>query len=253
MLQLSLRDKMVLSGLYLSKFDLSGIKKLGFDGFTEAFNVIGLALGARPASIKNYRDEFDPLFANPRKGWHGRPTRSYCLALLDAYSGLDFTSFTALIQSFFQSEEQSNGDYASSENDERSLENRSFAQRLITGIAAERYFEAVYETVPEFAGRKLRNTTQSGCGYDFKLIAEESDREYLAIEVKGLAAMNGNLSLTSKEFEAASVLADRFYLFVVKNFREKPIHSLYNNPIASALTFKRMERVVVHTSWLVRV
>ena len=41
-------------------------------------NVIGFALGAKPASIKNYRDEFDPVFPNKRKGWHKRPMRNYC-------------------------------------------------------------------------------------------------------------------------------------------------------------------------------
>ena len=56
------RDKLMLAGLFLSKYDALGLKKLGFETFAEAFNVIGYALGARPASIKNYRDEFDPFF-----------------------------------------------------------------------------------------------------------------------------------------------------------------------------------------------
>jgi hypothetical protein len=36
------------------------LKELSFESFVEAFNVIGYALGSKPASIKNYRDEFDP-------------------------------------------------------------------------------------------------------------------------------------------------------------------------------------------------
>lgn len=58
MKQMSSRDKSILAGLYLSKFNSEGLRRLGFDSFTEAFNVIGLALGVRPASVKNYRDEF---------------------------------------------------------------------------------------------------------------------------------------------------------------------------------------------------
>jgi hypothetical protein len=72
------REKLILAGLYLSKYDPLGMKKLGFESFTEAFNVIGYAMGSQPASIKNYRDEFDPLFPNRRKGWHKRPIRDYC-------------------------------------------------------------------------------------------------------------------------------------------------------------------------------
>jgi hypothetical protein len=39
------REKPVLTGLYLSKYDAAGLKKLGFESFVEAFNVIGYALG----------------------------------------------------------------------------------------------------------------------------------------------------------------------------------------------------------------
>ena len=63
--RISTRKKLVLTGLYLSKYDLAGLTRLGFGGFTEAFNAVGYALGARPMSVKNYRDEFDPLFENP--------------------------------------------------------------------------------------------------------------------------------------------------------------------------------------------
>src|SRR5258708_27539037 len=72
--QIAKREKLILVGLYLAKYDSLGLKRLGFESFAEAFNVIGYALGSRPASIKNYRDEFDPLFPNRRKGWHKRKT-----------------------------------------------------------------------------------------------------------------------------------------------------------------------------------
>ncbi len=64
----SIRDKSILVGLYLSKFDDEAIENLGFKGVTEAFNTLGYSIGSKPASIKNYRDEFDPFFPNPRKG-----------------------------------------------------------------------------------------------------------------------------------------------------------------------------------------
>lgn len=80
--QIGLREKLILVGLYLSKYDSLGLRTLSFDSFTEAFNVIGYAIGSKPASIKkNYRDEFDPLFPNRRKGWHKRQTRKYCLGV----------------------------------------------------------------------------------------------------------------------------------------------------------------------------
>ena len=96
--KITTREKLILAGLYLSKYDLLGLKKLGFESFVEAFNVIGYGLGSKPASVKNYRDEFDPLFPNPRKGWHKRQTRDYCLAVFREFKDLDFESFTGLVK-----------------------------------------------------------------------------------------------------------------------------------------------------------
>ena len=96
----SIRDKSILVGLYLSKFDEEGLQRLGFEGAKQAFNTLGYSIGSKPASIKNYRDEFDPYFPNSRKGWHKRNIREYCKKFLDDFSSLDFDSFTDLIKSF---------------------------------------------------------------------------------------------------------------------------------------------------------
>src|ERR1700676_869935 len=98
--RIAAREKLILVALYLSKYDSLGLKRLGFDSFVEAFNVLGYALGSKPASVKNYRDEFDPLFPNRRKGWHKRPIREYCRKVFEEYKELDFETFTFLIKSF---------------------------------------------------------------------------------------------------------------------------------------------------------
>jgi hypothetical protein len=97
---MSKREKLILTGMYLSKFDSVGLEQLGFWSFTEAYNVIGYALGSQPASIKNYRDEFDPFFPNQRKGWRNRQTRGYCLKVFEEYKNLGSELFTGLIKSF---------------------------------------------------------------------------------------------------------------------------------------------------------
>lgn len=248
--KISIREKLILTGLYLSKYDSAGLKNLGFDSFVEAFNVVGYALGQKPASIKNYRDEFDPLFPNKRCGWHKRPTRDYCLKVFTDYKDLDFEAFTGLIKSFVGYDESvwSEQHPRSEKLDEESY----FAKRLITGLAAEHYFESAFRTLAEFKDCAIENTTRLGCGYDFRL-HRKSGGDFLAIEVKGLKEKYGSLSLTPKEHEAASVLASRFFLFVVKNFRESPYHEIYPNPLASTLRFSKKERVVVLTSWLANI
>ncbi|MGP0074085.1 MAG: protein NO VEIN domain-containing protein [Bryobacteraceae bacterium] len=241
------RERLILAGLYLSKFDSLALRSLGFENFTEAFNVIGYALGSRPASIKNYRDEFDPVFPNRRKGWHKRDIRRYCLKVLNDYRDLDLESFTGLIEAFVGYDRNAESEIGGATPHEKTKPD--FAKRLATGLAAERYFESVQSSIPDFRLHSMENTTRLGCGYDFKLrLGEEED--FLAVEVKGLMDRTKTISFTPKEHAVAEELEARFVLFVVKNFREEPYHEIFRNPVASALRFKKSERVVVQVSWL---
>lgn len=245
--QIAKREKLILVGLYLSKYDSLGLKRLGFDTFLEAFNVFGYAIGSKPASVKNYRDEFDPLFPNGRKGWHKRRTRNYCLRVLDEYRDLDIESFTSLLKSFAGYDENAWSQCQARRR--RPARDSNFAQRLITGLAAERYFESVQPRLSEFKGYILQNTTRLGCGYDFRL-ETDSGKDFLAVEVKGLKDTTGRLSLTPKEHENAAILKDRFFLFVVKNFQESPFHEIFRNPLSGGLQFTKMERVTLQVSWV---
>lgn len=246
------REQLILAGLYLSKYDSIGLKKLGFGSFAEAFNVIGYAMGARPASIKNYRDEFDPLFPNRRKGWHNRPVRDYCFKVFENYKDLDLESFTGLIESFVGYDENAWSQAQEKGEGEGEGSDSCFAKRLITGLAAEQYFESIQPTVPEFKDYLVENTTRLGCGYDFRL-RTETQGEFLAVEVKGLRERIGTLSLTPKEHELAAKLRDRFFLFVVKNFQESPFHEIFPDPLSGGLHFTKIERITLHVSWLASV
>ncbi|MGD1085108.1 MAG: DUF3883 domain-containing protein [Verrucomicrobiota bacterium] len=245
--RIATREKLILAGLFLSKYDSIGVRKLGFQSFIEAYNVIGYALGGRPAAIKNYRDEFDPHFPNRRKGWHKRPTRDYCLKVFNEYKGLDLKTFTSLVKSFVGYDEN-----ALSVEETKGESGAAFAKRLFTGFAAEHYFEAIQPRLPEFKGYEVENTTRLGCGYDFRL-RREMDTNVLAVEVKGLTERTGSLSLTPKEHEVAGDLGNRFFLFVVKNFCKSPFHEIYQNPLSGPLRFAKKERVVLHVSWITNV
>lgn len=184
MKKLTLREKSILAGLYLSKFDFEGLKYLGFDNFTEAFNVIGLALGVQPASVKNYRDEFDPLFPNKRKGWHKRGIRKYCKDIYDTFHALNLKDFSLLLKDIIYKDHDLDvlmEKVAKSEGDKES----SFAKRLITGQAAEQYFKDNFLRVDLFRGYYFEDTTRAGCGFDFKLVAKEKGY-FFGVEVKGL-------------------------------------------------------------------
>lgn len=248
--KLTPREKSILAGLYLSKFDFEGLKYLGFDNFTEAFNVIGLAMGVQPMSVKNYRDEFDPLFPNDRKGWHKREIRKYCKDIFDTFKNLNLVDFSNLLKDIIYKDHDMDilmEEIARREGDKES----SFAKRLITGQAAEQYFRDNFSSVDLFKGYSIEDTTKVGCGFDFKLVLEEKD-QYFGIEVKGLNEIKGNIALTNKEHTVANFLKDRYFIFVVKNFKEKPFHNVYQDPIEN-MNFKRTENIITQINWNISV
>lgn len=244
----SLRNISILVGLFLSKFDMAGLQALGLNGFSEAFNVIGFALGVQPASIKNYRDEFDPFFPNNRKGWHKRAMRANCKAILDEHRDLPLEEFSRLIKAAIYKDNDIGVLIDDAET--ASKDATSFAKRLVTGQAAENYFSLVHRNIELFKGFELEDTTRLGCGFDFRLISPET---FYAVEVKGLNESSGNISMTQKEFSVASILRHRYFLFVVKNFREAPYHQLYCDPVNSSLSFEKNEQTVIQVSWSAKV
>lgn len=239
----SIRKKSILIGLFLSKFDKRGIASLGLHSFTEAFNVLGLAIGAKPASIKNYRDEFDPYFPNNRQGWHKREFREYCKTIYKEYSDLDFLTFQNLIKSFtidnYDIEE-----IIAQTDDSESL--NAVAKRLLTGNAAEKYFINNYNSIVNFDGFHLKQTTNLGCGFDFKL---SNDNDFFCVEVKGISKSSGNILITEKEYKMAEIYNEKYCLFVVKNFVEKPFHEFFFNPLSSNLVFKRTETQITQINY----
>jgi len=87
----------------------------------------------------------------------------------------------------------------------------------------------------------------TGCGFDFKLVPKESNW-YFGVEVKGIHDARGTITLTNKEYTVASLLKNRYFLFVVKNFKENPLHNIYQDPISS-VNFKRLESKITQISW----
>ena len=102
----------------------------------------------------------------------------------------------------------------------------SFAKRLLTGQAAEKFFEINYHEIPKFKNFHSENTTKRGCGFDFKLTNNKSDN-FLGIEVKGLSESFGTISLTAKEYNVAGILKNREgEKSVLRKLRHKIINAL---------------------------
>jgi len=100
---------------------------------------------------------------------------------------------------------------------------------------------------------RRENTTMYGCGYDFRFRRERTDNEFLAVEVKGLMESAGGLTMTRREHEAAAALRDRYYLFVVKNFRRSPSHQMFQDPLSGWAYFENLSGWFRQVSWLTSV
>lgn len=245
----------MLAGLFLSKFSQEGLRYLGFSTFAEAYNAMGFALNTKPTSIKNYMQEFDPLFPNGRKGWHQREMRHDRRELFERYGHLPLKAFAGILEPMLLSAYPPGlpDDLKElAEIDEESLVNESFSKRLITGIAAERFFESEFPNLACFHSHSLTNVTRFGCGFDFRLQSDSSD-PFLAVEVKGIAGPQGEIQMTRKEHMVAGMLRDRYFLCVVRNFVERPALSIFRNPLEEGLEFIRREKQQTTLTWHARV
>ena len=180
--------------------------------------------------------------------WHKRTIRAYCKAVYDEFGGLGVDSATNLLKQVIYKEHDL--EVLMEEVEKKRGEDVTFAKRLITGQAAEQYFKSRYKEVGLFKDCEIEDTTRLGCGFDFRV---SSPATLYGIEVKGLSESSGNIVLTDKEHTVASVLKKRFFLFVVKNFKESPFHELFQDPLNGTLAFSRLEQKSVQISWRTKV
>ena len=126
-------------------------------------------------------------------------------------------------------------------------ERKFLANRIITGKAAEEYFVMNYRSIPTFSDFNLTDTTNLGCGFDYKL---SFDTANYYVEVKGINNRQGSILMTEKEHNMAEDLLERYCLFVVSNFKESPVHQLFFDPLhCDNLLFQRQERQVLQVSY----
>jgi len=243
MIQLTDREKGIVCGLFLAKWDRAGLARLSFKTFKEAYNVLGYALGIAANSIKAYRDDMDPYFSNSRIGRRNREIRQYIERIYDEYKGHELDEVASMIAKF------TGVDFAEPPPGE---DQSAFAKRLLTGVAAENYFLENYNKHEPFRSASVRDMTKAGCGYDFSVHPLDGG-ELLAVEVKGIGSMQGGIQMSEKEYIVASSLAERYFLYVVTGMDIKPCAFVYRNPLVSSLSFKRMERSVTQISWQTRI
>ena len=169
---------------YLSRFNIEGLQNLGYSTWNEAFSDISRKLNVNFHSVRNWRDEFDPLF-NHRAGWYKRNMSPSRIKIAQSLQDLNEFQIRSLIEDILSGRVESDVGYKEILIDIAKASNLkdTFIIRGPTGRAAEEFFIKFYNETHLPINGKLVDCRDLGCGYDFEIISN-SNKSY--IEVKGL-------------------------------------------------------------------
>jgi hypothetical protein len=246
--------------LYLSKYDLKAVERLGFDSRRHAFREVGQKLNVNHNTIKHMRDQFDTIYSH-RAGYHQVPLPPSRAEVVEKYSNLSEMALYEIVIDILNENNDSLNDINSYVNvlniSEESDENRKkksketseyTSTRGITGIKAEEFFkdQFINGKVIGFASNELVDTRQDGSGYDYKLMGEPE----IYFEVKGLAAEKGGILFTDKEWAVAKEKQDQYILVFITNINQDPKIHLIKNPYQK-LKPKKNIYTTISVNWAV--
>ncbi|MBK6792816.1 MAG: DUF3883 domain-containing protein [Anaerolineales bacterium] len=193
-------------GYYLSKYDDLAYKNLGYVSGNETHKEIGKILGVKPASVKNMRDEFDPIHDNQRVGWYQRPLRSSRAKVVESFQDLEEEELRDIVfeiltnPNFNAIPEVSSLVDSIAKGDKSKKNNTPFIVRGITGRKAEEIFIKYHQQTMKPMSGMLIDRRDYGVGYDFEI---KEDASSCFVEVKGLIDEDGGVVFTSKEWDVA--------------------------------------------------
>jgi len=232
---------------YLARYDKIAVEKLGFVNLRECFQKLGKQFDVPPNTLKNRRDDFDPLFGH-RAGWHQYKLGGKLAKVADFFQYTDDEDLHELVIGMVKNEgilkDQAWMDLNSSFKNQNTSKKRGtaeFVPRGITGKKAEKAFEEFHSVSKKPFPGKLLDRRDDGCGYDYELITNNSSKY---IEVKGLAGNEGGMSFTAKEWEMAKKHQDDYFVVLVKNVGNEPSFYIYQNPHSNLQPKKHLIQTV---------
>ncbi|MEN6577272.1 MAG: DUF3883 domain-containing protein [Phycisphaerales bacterium] len=215
----------IVVGYAMSRLDTRYLQSQGVRTWKAAFDRGAKALGVRAASLKNLRDEFDPVHDNRRRGWRHRPLRPNRQRVMGDLSEMSDGALLECVGRILGHDES-----ATKELVESLVETRppayNVAERLFTGRRAENLFLENCESWIGVPRRKVIDRRDSAQGFDFG-VAGVPQR---AIEIKGLKGSAGAIQFTDREWSEAKIRQADYWLIVVGNVTANPVFGLWKDP-----------------------
>jgi len=237
-------------GYAMSRLDEAYLALRHCRTWKNAYAETATALGINVNSVRLLRDEFDPIHANPRRGWLQRQLRPSRQRILDELQELSSEALGELVSRILMRDE----DAVREAIDSLAVTTRvayNVAERLLTGRRAEEYFLAHCYDIVGVEPRNIVDVRDAAVGFDFAVRAVERR----AIEVKGLKALRGDIQFTDREWSEARFRADDYWLVVVGGITDTPTARMLTNPCSvldARCAYQRAIRPVWRASISVR-
>jgi hypothetical protein len=238
-----LETSALIVGYAMSRLDRAYLEAHQLKSWKEAFRRAGEALKVAPASIKNLRDEFDPVHGNARKGWKDRPMRPNRQRIMGQLCDVSDAALLEMIDRVLAHDPDAVQEVVTplSKPAERI---HNVAERLRTGRLAEAFFLANSETIADVAATLILDHRELARGYDFGV----RKRDGIAIEVKGMKQMRGGILFTDREWSEAKARRADYWLVVVGNIEANPVAKLFPDP-TTTLQAECKYQTTIAASW----
>lgn len=231
----------------MSRLDRRFLETLGLTSWSAAFKSIGSQIDTKPASLKNLRDEFDPVNVNSRRGWINRPMRPNRQRVIAEFSELSDDGLMEIVGRILSRDPVVSNEVVEPLAASRSrLEN--VAARLRTGRLAEEFFLRESKNICGIGTDDIHDRRSDAQGFDFGVLSRPS----LMIEVKGLSAAAGDILFTDFEWKIAKQNREKYWLVVVGCLPDEPLANLLVDPCACLQVRSIIERCT-RVSWRSRV
>lgn len=226
----------------MSRLDRRFLEQFGFRSWKAAFASTGEALGVPATSMKNLRDEFDPVHMNARAGWHKRPLRANRQRVLGEFCDASDEAVIEIVNRLLSGDAEAEAlvskplavakDRAS-----------NVAERLRTGRVAEEYFISNSLAICGIPPHDLVDLRAEARGFDFAISNKSA-----VVEVKGIKAARGDILFTDHEWSQAHRRLDDYWLVVVGALAAEPRAKLLKNPAHCVRAASTLRQATV-VSW----
>lgn len=238
-----LETSALIVGYAMSRLDHAYLDARHIKSWKEAFEQAGKILKVAPASIKNLRDEFDPVHGNARSGWKSRPMRPNRQRVMGELCEVSDAALLEMVDGVLRHDADAVlGVVAPLSRPTERIHN--VAERLRTGRLAETFFRNNCEKIAGVVSTALLDHRELCRGYDFGIQGHSA----IAIEVKGLKQLSGGIAFTDREWSEAIARRKDYWLVVVGNLDSDPIARLVADP-TSALQVKCLYQTTIAASW----